>query len=95
MKKLIFDFIEKNKISERDAKSDSKDRRQENRYDSRNLEYIQCGKTLFVNGRREKTLRVAERKGKGKGCDLNMGQMQAESARLRTLMCLSGFRRMG
>ena len=41
MKKLIFDFIEKNKISERDAKSDSKDRRQENRYNSRNLEYIQ------------------------------------------------------
>lgn len=32
---------------------------------------------------------------KGKGCVLKMGQMQAEYARLRTVMCLSGFRRMG
>lgn len=37
MKKLIFDFIKKNKSSERDAKSDSKDRGQENRYNRRNL----------------------------------------------------------
>lgn len=88
MKKLIFIFIEKNKTSESDAKSGSKDRGQKNR---RNLEKIQVWQD-FVNSRREK-IEVAE--GKGEGCVLKMRQMQAEPARLRTMMYLSGFRRMG